>query len=172
MFRKAEIYEFDKIYNMLEENFISDEYRVYEEQKLLFYNQYYKPYFIIIDNEIAGFIAMWDFEYILYLEHLVIDQKVRNKGIGTKILKYLKSNYSKNIVFEVELPVDELKQRRINFYKRNGFVLNNFDYIQPPMSKGKAFVPLLIMSKKEINNQCEFDKIKKIIYENVYKYKN
>ena len=163
---------FDIIFKIMEDNFISDEYRNYDEQKELLNNPFYKLYMAKEQDEITAFVAIWEFDEFIFFEHLAVRKDKQNQGIGTKILNQLVKETSKNIVLEVELPKDELKQRRIEFYKRNGFILNKYNYVQPPMSKGKNFVPLLIMSTKKIENKDEFEIIKNILYKNVYKFTN
>ena len=68
-----------------------------------------------------------------------------------------------------ELPENELARRRIGFYSRNGFKLNNYPYIQPPMSAGKNPVPLLIMTTGGVLAESEFINMRDILYKNVYK---
>ena len=46
----------------------------------------------------------------------------------------------------MEPPETELTRRRIGFYERNGFVLNDYDYVQPSLGEGKDPVPLRIMT--------------------------
>ena len=64
-----------------------------------------------------------------------------------------------------------MAKRRIAFYERNGFFLNKYDYIQPPMSKGKNPVPLLVMTSGGKVSAKRFDEIKKCLYREVYKKK-
>ena len=170
MLEKLKLEEFDQVYEIMVDNFISDEYRNYEEQKDLLKNPLYKVYVVKERNEIITFIAIWEFDDFIYFEHLATKKEKHNLGIGTKVINYITKSESKNIVLEVEEPIDEIEKRRIEFYKRNGFVMNEYDYVQPPMSKGKNFVPLRIMSTKKINNKNEFETIKETLYKNVYKF--
>ena len=94
----------------------------------------------------AGFLAVWEFESFTYIEHFAVDPVLRNSGTGSAMLQELVRKYQKQICLEVELPEDELTRRRIGFYERNGFVFNEYPYIQPPISKGKSPVPLRIMT--------------------------
>ena len=49
----------------------------------------------------------------------------------------------------MEYPKDELRQRRINFYRRVGFALNLHPYVQPAYEKSTSPVPLLVMTYPE-----------------------
>ena len=75
----------------------------------------------------------------------------------------------KLICLEVELPEDELTKRRIGFYERNGFVFNEYPYMQPPISKGKSSVPLRIMTYGTAIPEETFEKMKQVLYRRVYK---
>ncbi|MBO7288483.1 MAG: hypothetical protein J6V03_00640, partial [Clostridia bacterium] len=78
---------------------------------------------------------------------------------------------NKLICLEVEPPQSEITKRRVGFYKRNGFYLNEYPYIQPPISNGKNPVPLMIMTSGHKVNRKEFNLIKEYIYRNVYNVK-
>lgn len=92
--------------------------REYTDRTGNFYNN------IIFDNETpVGFITYWDFNDFYYVEHFAIDPTLRNGGYGKKTLDYLCKELDRPIVLEVEMPVEEMAKRRINFYQRQGFVL-------------------------------------------------
>ena len=58
--------------------------------------------------------------------------------------------------------------RRIEFYKRIGYHVNTFNYIQPPYAKDKSAVPMLIISYPRILTEKEYENMKNQIYFNVY----
>jgi len=69
-----------------------------------------------------------DFAYIVYL---AIDDTLRNKSYGTTALGLICDLYKdKTKVLCVEKPYskEDIKSRRIKFYKRNGFILANFEF--------------------------------------------
>ena len=81
---------------------------------------------IYIDGPV-GFLVIREYKSILYLAYLAVDSALRSKGIGGRALKELVSNNADHmIVVEYEAPDpfstdNELKNRRKEFYKRNGF---------------------------------------------------
>ncbi len=168
MIEKLDISEFDEMYSIMEKSFPLEEYRPYNEQKELFENEYYKVY-VEKDTFVKGFIAVWDFAEFLYIEHFAVNPEYRNQGIGAKILKEITSLYRKTVCLEVEPPKNEMTKRRVSFYERNGFFLNGYPYVQPPISKGKSPVPLMIMSSGKKLAQAEFESVKTILYKKVYK---
>ena len=70
----------------------------------------------------------------------------------------------------MELPESDLEQRRIAFYERNGFCLNDYSYIQPPMTEYTHAIPLKIMSAPEKISEKEFRAIRSELYRYVYHY--
>lgn len=153
-----------EIYRIMQASFSDDEYRPYDEQLALFEEPEYRIYYMP-----AGFLAVWEFESFIYIEHFAVDPALRNSGTGSAMLQELVKQYQKPICLEVELPEDELTRRRIGFYERNGFVFNEYPYIQPPISKGKSPVPLRIMTYRSEITREEFQKMKEILYRRVYK---
>ena len=155
--------DFSEIYRIMQASFSDDEYRPYDEQLALFEEPEYRIYYMP-----AGFLAVWEFESFIYIEHFAVDPALRNSGTGSAMLQELVKQYQKPICLEVELPEDELTRRRIGFYERNGFVFNEYPYIQPPISKGKSPVPLRIMTYGSAITQDTFEEMKRVLYQRVY----
>ena len=155
---------FPEIYRIMQASFSDDEYLPYDEQLALFEEPEYRIYYMP-----AGFLAVWEFESFIYIEHFAVDPALRNSGTGSAMLQELVKQYQKPICLEVELPEDELTRRRIGFYERNGFVFNEYPYIQPPISKGKSPVPLRIMTYGSAITQDTFEEMKRVLYQRVYK---
>ena len=149
---------FPEIYRIMQASFSDDEYRPYDEQLALFEEPEYRIYYMP-----AGFLAVWEFESFIYIEHFAVDPALRNSGTGSAMLQELVKQYQKPICLEVELPEDELTRRRIGFYERNGFVFNEYPYIQPPISKGKSPVPLRIMTYGSAITQDTFEEMKRVL---------
>ncbi len=170
MLELLNISEFDNVYSIMEDSFPNDELRPKDEQIKLLENKNYKV-FVIKDTEknIVAFIAVWNFEEFLFIEHFAVNKNNRNNGLGSVILRELKDITNKMICLEVEPPQNEITKRRVEFYKRNGFYLNEYPYIQPSISKGKKPVPLMIMTSEHKVDCNYFNLIKECIYKNVYK---
>lgn len=173
MLEKLQLQDFDKVYAIMEEAFPDDEHRFYDEQKALLDNPKYTIYGLRNDQngEIKAFITVYQFDDFAFVEHFATNVLYRNQGLGAVILRELQDMLQCRICLEVELPDTDMAVRRIGFYRRNGFSLNNYDYIQPPMSKGKNSMPLLIMTTDGTITKGEFDTIKSTLYREVYKVK-
>lgn len=162
--------DFDKLFHLIEESFPSDEYRIYEEQKELLKNPLYSVYTVYSETRsIKGFISVWEFENLAYVEHFAVNPNYRNAGLGKSMLQELRQHLNKMICLEVEPPEDEMSIRRIKFYERNDFFLNEYPYMQPAMSKGKHPIPLLIMTSGAKIEEPIFEEIKNTLYKIVYK---
>lgn len=162
--------EFEKVYEIIREAFPVDEMRTYDEEKCLLDN----PAFEILvwkDGEngaVKGFISVYRIEGFCFVEHFAVNAIYRNEGIGKTVLQELLKKESK-VCLEVEPPETEQARRRIEFYRRNGFYLNDYPYIQPPISKGTKPVSLMIMTTGGAIDKAEFYRIKKALYKNVYR---
>lgn len=171
MLRKMADNEFDKVYSIIEKSFPVDEYRPYEEQMELLKHPKYTVYVLPEDTGegIRAFIAVWQFNSFAFIEHFAVDPKYRNNGLGSIILKEISAMLSCFICLEVEPEDTDFAKRRIEFYKRNGFILNNYPYHQPPISKGKKEIPLMLMTCPKELTKPEFENIKNTLYKEVYR---
>ena len=160
---------FDEIYKILSDSFTRDEMRPYDKQKELFDNRIYKVYGVMDAERLKAFAAVYELDGMLFLEHLAVSEEYRNMGLGAKILSELVA-LGKNVCLEVELPNTDINKRRIAFYERNGFFLNDYGYIQPPLAEGQNPIELKIMTFGRALSESEFAALRDMIYEKVYRY--
>lgn len=143
-----------------------NELRSYTDTKPHFHNN------IILHHDIPiGFITYWDFGKFYYVEHFAIDPDQRNGGHGKNVLNHLCQLLQHPIVLEVEMPEEEIAQRRINFYKRQGFTLWNNTYHQPPYRAEDDYLPMLLMAHGDLECEKDFENVKGAIYREVYNVK-
>ena len=74
----------------------------------------------------------------------------------------------KNSTMSQEMPQEEMAQRRIGFYQRNGFTLWENEYYQPPYKAGDSFLPMRLMVHGALDSQKDYEKVKQRIYRDVY----
>lgn len=157
----------------MELSFPSDEYRTYDEQKALLDIPAYSIYAMYSElNAIKAFIALWEFNKFIFIEHFAVNPEFRNNGIGAYMLNKLADLYDKTLCLEVEPPDTDLACRRIGFYKRNNFFFNEYPYIQPSISQGKEPIPLFIMTSGNKVGYDTFEQIENTLYEDVYRVGN
>lgn len=123
---------------------------------------------ILEDKKPIGMISYWNMGDFYYIEHFAIDPTFRNGGYGKRVLEAIKEQLQDPIVLEVEEPTDEMSTRRINFYKRLGFILHERPYMQPPYRKGDNDLPMFLMVYGEMNMDNNFEKVKNTLYKEVY----
>ena len=71
-------------------------------------------------------------------------------------IKELIKKYSLPVILEAEAPETEIQKKRIEFYKKLGFFVNDYEYTQPSYHGGES-VPLKILSFPKPLSQKEFD---------------
>ncbi len=118
-------------------------------------------------GSVVGFLSSWELEGFTFIEHFAVRADRRGRGIGKEMLAHFLEG-RENIVLEVEPPGGDIQNRRIAFYKRLGFVLNPYDYIQPPYGESKKPVHLLLMSRPGALDRDGFAKARAELHLGVY----
>lgn len=158
----------DQVWPIFEEAFAPEFRRSRGAQEaLLHHPRYHLEVYRTPDGDVAGFLAWWDFDAFAFGEHLAVDKKRRGQGLGAVIVKDLLSK-RKTVILEVEEPDSEINRRRISFYERNGLILHDFPYCQPPFLQGQTPIPLKIMASRNLNRE-EFIKFRNAIFHEVYR---
>ncbi|WP_405725465.1 ROK family glucokinase [Anaerotignum sp.] len=172
MFERITEETFDEIFPLLEAAFPVTELRIREEQKKLLRETCYRLYGVRKNGMFAAVFAAWEIDDFLYIEHFAVKEEYRNGGYGGSLLDLFLEEKGKAMVLEVEVPEDEMTERRVGFYERHGLVYNEYPYLQPPMRKGQDLLPLRFMTKPAAIEEKTYERYKKRIYEVVYKYKS
>lgn len=167
--RQATIQEFNTIQHLIEISFPEDERRTAAEQRKVWEDPHFRCYVLDDGGQILGFMTIWQFEGWAYAEHLATNPEIRGQGAGARILQEIKTLVTGQLCLEVEHPDHEMARRRIGFYKRNGFYMNDYPYIQPAYSPGKNPVPLLIMTTDGPIDTETYEMIRDTLYHDVYK---
>ena len=136
---------FKKAFALYESSFPIEERRDnYEQQRVLKKDAYH--FDLIMDNDdFIGLMLYWETNHFVFLEHFATCPKLRGKGFGKNALDLLKTK-NKTIILEIEPPIDEMTQRRYEFYKRNGFVMNPYYHIQAKYHLGDEDLELKVLS--------------------------
>ena len=123
-----------------------------------------------VEDKLVAVLTYYDFDEFIYVEHFAVNSEERGHGVGSDMMKHLLSDADgKTVVLEVEPPSDgDIARHRIAFYERLGFVLNNYEYIQPPLMKGEPSIPLMIMANPNLLSSEGFEKIRDTLYKEVY----
>lgn len=165
MLRPASVSEFDSVYTLLRSAFPADERRSYEGQLALLGDPRYTAY---VTPELHAVLTLWQFDDFAFIEHFAVDERLRNQGFGTSLLQRMLSALTCPVCLEAELPDTPIARRRLNFYRRNGFFVNEYPYIQPPYSADTHAVPMLLLSTGGHVRAARFDQIRDTLYRHVY----
>ncbi len=122
------------------------------------------------DGKLAGLLVYWDFRSFYYLEHLAVFAEMRNQKIGQKILDWIRKQLRGICILEAEPAETGIATRRINYYRRNGYLILDKTYRQPSYRRNDGEVPLWIMGNQPEASGTLKQQIQ-IIKEKVY-YRN
>ena len=82
------------------------------------------------EDKFIGFASFIFYEDICYVFFLAVKEEYRNQGYGSKMLSIIKEEFKNYTILLCYEEVDnkykdnEMRARRAEFYKRNGFVVN------------------------------------------------
>ncbi len=128
-----------------------------------------KFHFLVAENgdDPVGILTYWTFDDLVYIEHFAIAEELRGQGLGKAVFLNFLSQRQEQVVLEVELPDTEEADHRVEFYASMGFFQNPQPYIQPSYRGDGHSVPMIIMSKYELDDD-EFSEIRSLLYREVY----
>lgn len=162
---------FSRVWYIFRTSFWPDERRSRAQEGKLLTKSRYALWAVWNKKEIIGLIAIWSLGKRYFIEHLAVKRSCRDKGYGSKIMRRVMARTRKQWVLEVGRTKDLNNQRRIEFYRRLGFRVNRFTYVQPPYDKNKKFLRLYLMTfpKKITRGQYILlnRRIKDIVYRDV-----
>ncbi len=79
------------------------------------------------NEKLAGFFIYWDLKTSYYIHFIAIFPEMRNHKIGQKVFDWVVKNLQKPVFLEVDIPFNEITQRRLNFF-------NGTDLLKLPMT--------------------------------------
>lgn len=172
-YQKLQTADFESFFSLMVKAFPPTERRTKEEAFSIFTSL---PCYHVIglkkEEKVIAFVAYWLFEEACFVDHLAVDESLRGQGIGSDLMRHLIDNIASTIVLEVEPPEDEITKKRISFYEKIGFHLNDFPYVQPSMQPGQPEIPLMIMSYPNNLTLAQFEVSRKRIFRECYKVLN
>ena len=107
------------------------------------------------NGALLGFVSFWDFKNCVYIEHLAVNDTMRNCGIGSKIMQDVLAGSPKIFVLEVDYVVDEISAKRMRFYKRCGFFETPHKHAHPGYGNGPK-CPMAILSTQRPISESEY----------------
>ncbi|WKS95132.1 GNAT family N-acetyltransferase [Riemerella columbina] len=116
-------------------------------------------------DDMVGYLILWTVSAGIFIEHFEIFPAYRGQNLGSQVLQSLGTQFG-TVILETEPPhLNSIAERRLNFYIRNGFVVIDTDYIQPPYEASKSPLNLYLMANQTIENQVALIKeIHAVVY--------
>lgn len=145
------------------------EQRTLKSQTDVLENKQYYCSVICENDELIGILFYWEYDKYRYIEHLAISKELRGKNYGSKILeKFCQSN--KNTILEIDIPIDDISIKRLNFYSKLGFKIQNFEHIHPPYRKEYEGHSLKVMSYNKDLSEEEYYIFNEFLNKTVMKF--
>lgn len=141
---------FEESLALMHASFIDDELRPDDALRINTDNSSIFSFNIIEDAQGSrvGLMTTWNFGKIIYIEHFAIEKGQRGQGYGSAAIGKLTELSKQPVIIEVEMPETSAEAAsRVKFYERLGFTGWQTPYVQPPYSKGKNPIPMMLMSK-------------------------
>lgn len=160
--------DFDEIFTILEEAFPPSERRTKADQKKLMDMEEYSIFGLKERGNLIGFVAEWEGPECRFVEHFVVDAACRGNGVGSRLLNDYHDLSDKPVVLEVEPPENDVQKKRIKFYRKNGYHLSEYSYVQPTINADIKGVPLVLMSYPDRLNDDLFLALKDWLFSTVY----
>ena len=154
-----------RIFSVYEKTFPEDERRGKEQFLALSENPDVYIFSIKNDEIAIGYLIFWEISDFYFLEHFEVFEEFRNQKFGSEILTQLQEKYEKIMLEAEPKNQNEMAEKRIRFYEKNGFSILDENYLQPSYGSGKNELPLFLLSNFLPENISE--KIN-LIHEKVY----
>lgn len=158
---------FDAAWRIYEEAFPVRERRRREDHSAACADAGFSPDGIYEGECLAGLIYWWRTPVGRYIEHLAVDRRMRCRNIGSRVLRLFTAAEPSRTVLEIETPEDGTTRRRLEFYRRNGFTVNGYEYIHPSYRRPYEPHPLVWMSTGGKLTPGEFGTLREFVREKV-----
>lgn len=137
---------YDKFYAVYSVSFPVFEQRNREQQRYAFTFENYYLDCLTEGDRFLAFIAYWDFNEYIYIEHFAVNPDYRGENIGSRTLRQLIARKKKMILLEIDPLHTDIARKRYCFYERLGFVANEYIHHHPPYKKEFPAHELIILS--------------------------
>lgn len=137
---------FDSAWNLYLKSFPRHERRHLFTQVKVLREPLYHFEVITDDEQFIGILLWWDLDDVRYIEHFATVPRLRGRGYGAQILQQFIARSPLPVLLEVEHPTDPVSHRRVDFYRRAGFTLNEHPYTHPPYKRSGTPVSLSLMT--------------------------
>lgn len=136
----------------------------------IFTKQYCEHYLYFLKekpDEAVAAVSLWYFSAEVFIEYLAVAPAFRNQNLGQQILTDLQQA-NPSLLLEIEVPEEEMSQRRFGFYRRCGFVLQSTNYVMPGLARDQEHLPMWLLrwpnKNRAISDPALEEQIHNIVY--------
>lgn len=159
---------FNEAWNLYLDSFPEIERRTLEEHFEILEDENFKMLCYVKDEVLISIVCFWTISSYTFLEHFAINSSLRGQAYGSKILqKFIDEN--ENIVLEIEPIIDEITQKRLNFYAKFGFLVNSHEHFQIPFRQGAEELKLLLLSQNTLSKE-EYEEFYKALKKSLKRF--
>ena len=139
------------LWDIYRHSFPDVEQRTLADHKAALHNQDFHCRALVENDTVQGLLLFWDFEHVgsglRYIEHFALAPAARSGGRGSRVLRaFAQERPELLLMLEID-PLDtDIARRRLQFYERLGYVLNEPTYWHPPYQPEHSDYPLLLLS--------------------------
>lgn len=121
------------------------------------------------EGQVLAVLLVWNLPDVIFLENFAVRADCRGQGIGAELLGQVAEFWNKPQVLEVEIPQTDRQRRRIAFYQRCGFFLNQtYPYRMPNLHGDGPAMPLHLMSRPKPLTDDQAAQMERILWEQAY----
>lgn len=143
-------------------SFPAHEQREEDSQKAALRQEEYHFDLIYDAGLFVGLMLYWETADFIYVEHFCIDEGLRGRRYGQRALGLL-GERGKTVILEIDPPKDSQSVRRLAFYQRSGFRVNDFAHVHPPYHKGNQGHRLVVMSYPSALPRAEYERFREYL---------
>lgn len=147
---------YTSFYSIYSKSFPIYEQRSKEQQTKAFENNNYHLECIIQDITLIAFIAYWEFDEYIYIEHFAVNSELRGKNYGTQTLQQFIQRNTKIVLLEIDPVSDDISEKRLRFYENLEFKVNNYEHFHPAYNPKYPSHKLILLSYKNLVSKDQF----------------
>lgn len=157
---------FEEAWRIYNDNFPHEERRTMAHQETALRDERCHFELFTEGGKSVGIACYWIFDEYLYVEHLAIDKAAQGGGYGTKLLDFFKKESPGLVILEIEPIIDEITERRLRFYERFGFRMNDHNHILPQYhDDAPCDMEMILMTYPTTIDDRQFDQFVKELHE-------
>jgi ribosomal protein S18 acetylase RimI-like enzyme len=135
-----------RIFSAYENTFPPEERREKDQFLALLENPDCFIFAVKNEDAFVGYLILWKLDDFYFLEHFEVFDEFRNLNLGTQILAELQEKFGPIVLESEPANYNEMAERRLNFYAKNGFSIISENYIQPSYGDGKNALHLWLLA--------------------------